>query len=75
MFALLPGVEDEAIIQEMRRLMGKVDEMKKQRLSFFEQFRKQVTDDDITNTLVTRDDGNQEVPAVEGSIVVIFVKA
>ena len=57
----LSGPEDEALINEMKRLMSKVDEMKSQRKSLEDQFRKQVQNDDITSRLVTHDSANQQV--------------
>ena len=53
--------EDEAVTQEMQRLMSKVDEMQKQREMLVQQLRKQVHDDDVTTALVTREDGNMDV--------------
>ncbi|KAK3591678.1 hypothetical protein CHS0354_040598 [Potamilus streckersoni] len=53
--------EDEAIIKELQRLLTKVEEMKNQRCTLEEQFRKQVHEDDITNTIVTREGVNREV--------------
>ncbi|KAL3855251.1 hypothetical protein ACJMK2_014467 [Sinanodonta woodiana] len=53
--------EDEAIIRELKRLLTKVEEMKNQRCTLEEQFRKQVHEDDITNTIVTREGVNREV--------------
>ena len=52
------------MIAEVQKLMEKVDEMRKQRDSFEQQFRDQVHKDDITSALVTRDDGNQQVGAI-----------
>lgn len=53
--------EDEATMQEMKRLMDKVDEMKNQRNHLEQQLREQVLKDDITSTLVTRDPKNFDV--------------
>ncbi|CAH1788596.1 unnamed protein product, partial [Owenia fusiformis] len=53
--------EDVASVNEMLRLVSKVDEMKSQREMLMEQFRTQVHKDDITSSLVTREDkGNEE---------------
>ena len=54
-------MDDEAVIALQQKLMEKVDEMRKQRDNFEQQFRDQVHKDDITSSLVTREDGNQQV--------------
>ena len=53
--------ENEAIIQEMKRLMGKVDDMVKQRQSLHDELRTKVQKDDITSSLVTHEGSDQEV--------------
>ena len=58
---LFAATEDEAVIGEVQKLMEKVEEMRKQRDGFEQQFRDQVHKDDITSALVTREDGNQQV--------------
>ena len=55
--------EEEEVMKEMSKLMEKVNEMKTQRDGFETQFREQVHKDDITSTLVTREDANQQVKA------------
>lgn len=50
--------------KEVKRLLEKVEEMKKQRESLLDQLRKQVHEDDITKDIVTRDEGNQEVSVI-----------
>ena len=55
------GSEDDLTVKEMERLFGKVDEMRTQRQMLGEQFRDQVHTDDITTTLVTREEVSQEV--------------
>ncbi|XP_071112236.1 tyrosine-protein phosphatase non-receptor type 23-like [Haliotis cracherodii] len=52
--------EDEALVQELQRLLSKVDEMKKQRQNLMEELRAQVQNDDITNVLVTQDSGSKD---------------
>ncbi|XP_064646276.1 tyrosine-protein phosphatase non-receptor type 23-like [Lineus longissimus] len=52
--------EDGVIIEKLMMLLGKIDEMKNQRLMLNEQLRKAIQDDDITKILVTRGDTNQE---------------
>jgi len=48
-------------MQEMKRLRDKVAEMQKQRQMFEQQFRDDLLKDDLTATLVTHADKNQEV--------------
>ena len=55
------AAEDEATMQEMKRLRDKVAEMQKQRQMFEQQFRDDLLKDDLTATLVTHADKNQEV--------------
>ncbi len=42
-------------LQKMKIILGKVDEMRKQRISFESQFRDLIHKDDITGVLVTTD--------------------
>ena len=49
-------------------LLGKIDEMKTQRQGLEEQLRKDIQDDDITNSLVTREGVNREVSLIKVSI-------
>jgi len=56
--------EDQEVIEQMHKLMAKVDEMKNQRNMFEDQLRKQVQQDDITNVLVTREVTNLDVSEV-----------
>jgi tyrosine-protein phosphatase non-receptor type 23 len=64
---LLPSVsavadpQDEALVQEIQRLLGKVDEMKEQRRQKEQELRQQVHADDITAALVTNRGVCQEV--------------
>ena len=58
---MLPAAEDDATMQEMKRLMDKVDEMKSQRRHLEQQLRDQVHKDDITSALVTKESKNLEV--------------
>ena len=53
--------EELTITAEVKRLLDKIDEMKKQRENLEQQFRDSVMSDDITTTLVTREDGDREV--------------
>jgi hypothetical protein len=57
---ILSAPEDLTIVKEMQRLEAKIEEMRNQRSMLEEQFRRKVQEDDITNTLVTRQDTNQE---------------
>ncbi|XP_028673299.2 tyrosine-protein phosphatase non-receptor type 23 [Erpetoichthys calabaricus] len=45
--------EDAAILQTMKRILGKVQEMKEQRISLEKQLRDTIQKDDITSSLVT----------------------
>ncbi|KAF5269203.1 hypothetical protein FQR65_LT02504 [Abscondita terminalis] len=55
----IPSIEfpnsniDEEIVNEMEKLIGKIDEMKKQRAMLWAQFHDAVKNDDITSRLVT----------------------
>jgi len=53
--------DDEATMQEMKRLCDKVTEMQNQRQMFEQQFRDELLKDDLTATLVTQGDKNQDV--------------
>ena len=55
------ATDDEATMQEMKRLCDKITEMQKQRQMFEQQFRDELLKDDLTATLVTHVDKNQEV--------------
>jgi len=48
-------------MQEMKRLRDKVTEMQNQRQMFEQQFRDELLKDDLTATLVTQADKNQQV--------------
>jgi len=48
-------------MQEMRRLCDKISEMQRQRQMFEQQFRDELLKDDLTSTLVTQADKNQQV--------------
>ncbi|ELU12724.1 hypothetical protein CAPTEDRAFT_228981 [Capitella teleta] len=52
--------EEEAVMDRMKMLMAKVDEMKEQRQALETQFREGVHKDDITSSLVTCDQNDQE---------------
>jgi len=58
---LFSASDDEATMQEMKRLCDKVAEMKSQRQMFEQQFRDGLLKDDLTVALVTQGDKNQEV--------------
>jgi len=61
---LYAAPDDEATMQEMKRLCDKVTEMQNQRQMFEQQFRDELLKDDLTATLVTQGDKNQEVCSV-----------
>jgi len=58
---LVAASEDDATMQEMKRLCDKVTEMQNQRQMFEQQFRDELQKDDLTVALVTQGDKNQEV--------------
>ena len=58
---LFAAPEDEATVQEMKRLCDKVTEMQNQRQMLEQQFRDEILKDDLTAALVTQADKNQEV--------------
>jgi len=61
MLFVLVAPDDEATVQEMKRLCDKITEMQSQRQTFEQQFRDDLMKDDLTTTLVTQGDKNQEV--------------
>ena len=52
--------EEQEIVENMKKLLGKVEEMQKQRESLEKQLRDQVHSDDITTSLVVQE-GDKEV--------------
>jgi len=58
---LYAAAEDETTMQEMKRLCDKITEMQNQRQMFEQQFRDELLKDDLTATLVTQADKNQQV--------------
>lgn len=54
------SVHQEPIIKEMQHLVGKVEEMKRQRAMLATQLRESICSDDITAQLVTRQGENLE---------------
>ncbi|KAK7498289.1 hypothetical protein BaRGS_00010549 [Batillaria attramentaria] len=53
--------EDEAVLDELRRLLSKVDEMKSQRATLEQQFREQIQKDDITSVLVAQESSKESI--------------
>jgi len=53
--------KDDSSIQEMRRLAGKVDEMRNQRAHLERQLRDSIHSDDITKQLVVKQDQDLDV--------------
>ncbi|XP_073407294.1 tyrosine-protein phosphatase non-receptor type 23 [Dendrobates tinctorius] len=47
--------DDKSVLQNLKRILGKVQEMKEQRLSLEQQLRDMIQKDDITTSLVTTD--------------------
>ncbi|KAM4027438.1 tyrosine-protein phosphatase non-receptor type 23 isoform 2-T2 [Anomaloglossus baeobatrachus] len=47
--------DDQSVLQNLKRILGKVQEMKEQRLSLEQQLRDTIQKDDITTSLVTTD--------------------
>ena len=60
----LDSDDDSSVAAEMRKLVGKVEEMKQQRMSLDTQLRAQVHKDDVTSALVTHDGSSQEVRSI-----------
>lgn len=56
---LLP--EDRAVLQNLKRILGKVQEMRDQRVSLEQQLRELIQKDDITAALVTADHSEMKV--------------
>ena len=52
--------EEQEVVDNMKKLLGKVEEMQKQRESLEKQLRDQVHSDDITTSLVVQE-GDREV--------------
>uniref|UniRef100_A0A7N4UYG7 Tyrosine-protein phosphatase non-receptor type 23 n=1 Tax=Sarcophilus harrisii TaxID=9305 RepID=A0A7N4UYG7_SARHA len=57
--ALTP--DDKAVLQNLKRILGKVQEMRDQRLSLEHQLRELIQKDDITTSLVTTDRSEMKV--------------
>lgn len=55
----------------MKRICGKVDEMRKQRISFEKEFRDLIQKDDITTTLVTTERSEIKVWSAGPTVSVI----
>ena len=53
--------DDRDTLESMRKLVGKVDEMRQQRATYETQLREQVRKDDVTAALVTQQSGTQQV--------------
>lgn len=65
LFLARPGsAEDGEVISEMRRLFGKVEDMKQQRVTYEAQLREQMRKDDVTAAIVTQQSTSQEVGAL-----------
>lgn len=55
------NAEEVAGLQTMKRILGKVQEMREQRNSLEKQLRDLIQQDDITSTLVTTERGDMKV--------------
>lgn len=53
-------VDQQPVVQEMQHLVGKVEEMRRQRAMLATQLRESICGDDITAQLVTRQNENLE---------------
>lgn len=60
-FALCPFPDDKAVLQNLKRILAKVQEMRDQRLSLEHQLRELIQKDDITTSLVTTDRSEMKV--------------
>ena len=70
-FVQITAPEEQEIIDNMKKLMSKIDEMQAQRESLEHQLRDQVHNDDITVSLVTQA-GDREVCSVSYQIIYIY---
>lgn len=52
--------EEEKILNELQLLVNKVDEMKRQRSMLNNQLRESICNDDITNTLIIKQNEDHE---------------
>ena len=59
-FFKITAPEEQEVVDNMKKLLGKVEEMQKQRESLEKQLRDQVHSDDITTSLVVQE-GDREV--------------
>ena len=64
--------EEQEIVENMKKLLGKVEEMQKQRESLEKQLRDQVHSDDITTSLVVQE-GDKEVSCFFSSKCGLFI--
>lgn len=63
--SLLPPLpEDKAVLQNLKRILAKVQEMRDQRVSLEQQLRELIQKDDITAVLVTADHSEMKVGRV-----------
>lgn len=53
--------EDQAVLQNLKRILAKVQEMRDQRVSLEQQLRELIQKDDITASLVTTDRSEMKV--------------
>jgi tyrosine-protein phosphatase non-receptor type 23 len=64
-YSFLVGEVDGEAINQMKRLIGKVDEMRKQRIVLEQQLRDSIHSDDITKQLVIKKDQDLETVFIE----------
>lgn len=55
--------DDKQVLQNLKRILGKVQEMRDQRMSLEQQLREMIQKDDITTSLVTTDRSEMKVGA------------
>lgn len=55
--------DDKQVLQNLKRILGKVQEMRDQRVSLEQQLREMIQKDDITTSLVTTDRSEMKVGA------------
>lgn len=60
-FLFFSADEEKDVVQRIKHLFAKIEEMRKQRLDLYQKLRDQVMADDITKTIVTRASDEREV--------------
>ena len=61
LFIISSGDEERAVVNRVKELFSKINEMKSQRAALYTQLREQVLTDDITKNIVTRSSDDTQV--------------